>query len=390
MAIVGRTLGAYQVSALLGAGGMGEVYRARDARLGRDVAIKILPAAFMNDSDRLARFEREARVLASLNHPGICGIYGVDDVDGVRLLVLELVEGETLADTLAARRESGQSGLTLQEALRIARQIAEALEVAHEKWIIHRDLKPANIKITPDGVVKVLDFGLAKAVSGDGSAPDLTLAPESSAGGKRGVLMGTAAYMSPEQARGLPVDKRTDIWAFGCVLYEMLTGRIAFAGDTVSDSIARILEREPDWSALPPATPASIRRLLLRCMVKDPKKRLRDIGDVRIEIDAIDEAPPGETARACRANGLTSDVASVGRGRRARRLPRRGHRLESPHRCRRPPSRGSPTSFRPGQMLNGSRGAHIVAMSPGRVRGWCTRERRTGCMSARCRRPTQR
>ncbi len=362
VAIVGRTLGAYQVSALLGAGGMGEVYRARDARLGRDVAIKILPAAFMNDSDRLARFEREARVLASLNHPGICGIYGVDDVDGVRLLVLELVEGETLADTLAARRESGQSGLTLQEALRIARQIAEALEVAHEKWIIHRDLKPANIKITPDGVVKVLDFGLAKAVSGDGS-PDLTRASESSAGGKRGVLMGTAAYMSPEQARGLPVDKRTDIWAFGCVLYEMLTGRIAFAGDTVSDSIARILEREPDWSALPPATPASIRRLLLRCMVKDPKKRLRDIGDVRIEIDAIDEAPPGETARPAPRTGLRSTwlpwaaAAALGvalvaviawslRPLRAPAVTRFTHLLP------------------PGQMLNGSRGAHIVAMSP--------------------------
>ena len=279
---------------------MGEVYRARDTKLGRDVAIKILPRAFTSDPDRLARFEREARMLAALNHPNICAIYGLEEADGVRFLILELVEGETLARQLAQARgpQRDGRGLPLADALAIARQIAEALEAAHEKGIVHRDLKPANIKITPDGVVKVLDFGLAKAVGGDGSAPDLTQRADGDDGGTRdGAIIGTAAYMSPEQARGQPVDKRTDIWAFGCVLYEMLTGRVAFAGDTVSDTIAKILEREPDWSALPAATPAPIRRLLLRCLAKDPKQRLRDIGDVRIEIDAIDEVLPGAPTR---------------------------------------------------------------------------------------------
>ena len=273
--MAGRSIGTYQFQALIGAGGMGEVYRARDTALGRDVAIKILPAALMNDADRLARLEREARVLASLNHPGICAIYGIDEADGIRLLVLELVEGETLADRLTARRESGKRGLAISDALSIARQIADALEVAHDKGIVHRDLKPANIKITHDGVVKILDFGLAKAVGGANPAPDLTLAPAPVATGEHaGIVMGTAAYMSPEQARGLAVDKRTDIWAFGCVLFEMLTGDLAFAGDTVSDSIARILEREPAWSMLPPAIPVSIRRLLFRALTKDPRKRL--------------------------------------------------------------------------------------------------------------------
>ena len=289
-AMAGRPLGGYQLQTLLGSGGMGEVYRARDTKLGRDVAIKILPRAFTSDPDRLTRFEREARMLAALNHPNICAIYGLEDADGIRFLVLELVEGETLAGRLA----SG-SRLPFLEALTIARQIAEALEVAHERGIIHRDLKPANINITPGGVVKVLDFGLAKAVKGDGSRPD-DLDEGPTGGTQVGVVMGTAAYMSPEQARGLSVDKRTDIWAFGCVLYEMVTGRVTFAGDTASDSIAKILGREPDWSALPAGTPAPIRRLLLRCLAKDPKRRLRDIGDVRIEIDAIDEVLPGATA----------------------------------------------------------------------------------------------
>jgi serine/threonine protein kinase/Tol biopolymer transport system component len=296
---VGTGLGAYQLQALIGAGGMGEVYRARDTRLERDVAIKILPAVFTSNPDRLARFEREARMLAALNHPNICGIYGVEEVDGIRFLILELVEGDTLADALrqvASLPQTG-GGLSLARLLTIARQIAEALEVAHDKGIVHRDLKPANIKITPDGVVKVLDFGLAKAVGGDGSPPDLTRAPERTSGELGGgAVIGTAAYMSPEQARGLPVDKRTDIWAFGCVLFEMLTGRVTFAGDTASDSIARILEREPDWSALPAGTPAPIRRLLLRCLTKDSKRRLRDVGDVRIEIDAMDEVLPGAPA----------------------------------------------------------------------------------------------
>jgi serine/threonine protein kinase/Tol biopolymer transport system component len=288
--MTGMSLGGYDLQELIGAGGMGEVYRAHDAKLGRDVAIKILPSAFTSNPDRLARFGREARMLAALNHPNICAIYGFEEAQGVRLLILELVEGDTLAHKLAqaSNAHPKDAGLPLGRAWNIARQITEALEVAHDKGIIHRDLKPANIKITPHGIVKVLDFGLAKAVGGEASSPDLSSAPLDGAR-REGAVIGTAAYMSPEQARGLPVDRRTDIWAFGCVLFEMLTGRVAFPGDTASDSIAKILEREPDWSALPAATPASIRRLLLRCLAKDPKQRLRDIADVRLEIDAIDE-----------------------------------------------------------------------------------------------------
>ena len=225
--LTGRRLGAYQVHARIGAGGMGEVYRARDTKLGRDVAIKILPRLFTSNPERLARFEREARVLASLNHPHIGAIYGLEDADGVRALVLELVNGETLADRIA------RGPIPLNDTLTIARQMADALEAAHEKGIVHRDLKPANIKITPDGVVKVLDFGLAKAASGDTALADLTQSPTLTIGGTReGVILGTAAYMSPEQARGRPADKRADVWAFGVVLYEMLTGRPAFAGET--------------------------------------------------------------------------------------------------------------------------------------------------------------
>jgi Tol biopolymer transport system component len=294
--VAGRSLGGYHLQSMLGAGGMGEVYRARDPKLGRDVAIKILPQGFTSDEDRLARFEREARMLAALNHPNICAIYGFEKADDVRFLILELVEGDTIADKL--RR--GKTALPLREVLAVARQIAEALEAAHDKGIIHRDLKPSNIKITHDGMVKVLDFGLAKAMDNQG-AGDLTHPSGPALEGRRDTrLIGTAAYMSPEQARGLAVDKRTDIWAFGCVVYEMLTGRIAFAGETVSDSIAKILEREPDWSALPDSTPAPIRRLLLRCLTKDPKARMRDIGDSRIEIDAIDEMLPGVPVRARR------------------------------------------------------------------------------------------
>ena len=295
--LTGTTLGGYELQDLLGAGGMGEVYRAHDPKLGRDVAIKVLPSAFTSHPDRLARLEREARILAALNHPNICAIYGFEDADGIRLLVLELVEGETLAEILAgdSSTQARGKGLPLNRVFNIARQIAVALEVAHDRGIVHRDLKPANVKITPAGAVKVLDFGLAKAVAGDGSGPDLSNVPLD---GRRreGAVIGTAAYMSPEQARGLAVDKRTDIWAFGCVLYEMLTGRVTFAGDTVSDSIAKILERDPEWSALPASTPTAIRRLLLRCLTKDPDKRLRDMGDVRIEIDAIDEVVPGAAA----------------------------------------------------------------------------------------------
>jgi serine/threonine-protein kinase len=362
-ALTGRTIASYRLQSLLGAGGMGEVYRARDSRLDRDVAVKILPGAFMTDADRVARFAREARMLALVNHPSICAIYGVEEADGIRLLILELVEGQTLAEKLTARRRSGESGLPIDEALAIARQIAEALEVAHEKGIVHRDLKPANIKITADGIVKVLDFGLAKAVAADGSAPDLTQVPASADAGRReGVVMGTAAYMSPEQARGLAVDKRSDIWAFGCVLYEMLTGRVAFAGDTVSDSIAKILEREPDWSALEPSIPAPVRRLLFRSLTKDPKRRLRDIGDARLEIGAIDEVLPGDIgqppAPTNRARWLS--WAAV--------LALAGGLLGTTGWIFRPLPAPTPTRFTytlpPGQMLNGSRGAHIVAVSP--------------------------
>jgi hypothetical protein len=306
--MTGRSIGGYQLEALLGAGGMGEVYHARDTKLARDVAIKILPSVLTRHPDRLARLEREARMLAALNHANICGIHDIGEADGIRFLVLELIEGDTLAQVLA-RASSGWArgaGLPLHNAVIIARQIVDALEAAHEKGIVHRDLKPENVKIRPDGVVKVLDFGLAKVVGGAG--PQLTLAPAATAGGG-GAVLGTAAYMSPEQARGLPVDKRTDIWAFGCVLYEMVSGRVAFAGDTVSDVIARILEHEPDWSLLPVTTPAAVRRLLLRCLTKVPARRLRDIGDARLELDTIlDERSDVRAASAsARAAGAASN-----------------------------------------------------------------------------------
>jgi eukaryotic-like serine/threonine-protein kinase len=276
----GTRLGPYEIVSALGAGGMGEVYRARDTKLGRDVAIKILPRVFTSDPERLARFEREARMLATLNHPNIGAIYGLEDADSIRALVLELVDGETLADQIA------RGPLPLKDALPMARQIAEALDAAHDKGIVHRDLKPRNVALTRDGTVKVLDFGLAKATVRDGAAGDGSHAPTMTIGGTRqGTVLGTAAYMSPEQARGQAVDKRTDIWAFGCVLYEMLTGQIAFRGETISDTIAAVLDREPNWTALPAATPWTIRRLLQRCLEKDPKRRLRDIADARLELD---------------------------------------------------------------------------------------------------------
>jgi serine/threonine protein kinase/Tol biopolymer transport system component len=278
----GSRLGPYEIVALIGAGGMGEVYRARDLKLNRDVALKILPDVFAADRERLARFRREAQLLASISHPNIGHIYGLDDSGAVHALVLELIAGQTLAERIAS------GPVPLSDALAIAKQIAEALEVAHEQGIVHRDLKPANIKVTPDGVVKVLDFGLAKG-RGPEPGPDLTHSPTITVGGTRdGMVLGTAAYMSPEQARGHAVDKRTDIWAFGCVLYEMLTGRLAFKGDTVSDTIGAILRAEPEWDALPPATPAHVRLLLQRCLDKDSKRRLRDIGDARIELDQPD------------------------------------------------------------------------------------------------------
>ena len=282
----GTRLGPYEIRAPLGAGGMGEVYRATDTRLGREVAIKVLPQAVAADPERLARFEREAKVLASLNHPAIAAIYGVEESGPAKALVMELVEGPTLSDRLLS------GPLALDEALRVARQIAAALEAAHDKGIVHRDLKPANVKLTADGDVKVLDFGLAKALDAPGSS-DLAQSPTITAmATQHGVILGTAAYMSPEQARGGAVDKRADIWAFGCVLYEMLTGRRPFAEDTVSDTLAAVLRGEVDWSALPPATPPALRRLLGRCLEKDRKLRLHDIGDAQFELEEA-ARPPG-------------------------------------------------------------------------------------------------
>jgi serine/threonine-protein kinase len=307
----GSKLGIYTVLDLLGSGGMGKVYRARDTRLGREVAIKGLPEEFSRDPERLARFEREARMLAALNHPGVAAIYGLEEADGTQFIVMELVPGDTLSERISL------GALPLIDALRIARQIAEALEAAHERGIIHRDLKPANIKVTPEGRVKVLDLGLAKAfdtkeTSSDSNASlSPTLAIE---GTQPGVILGTAEFMSPEQARGKAVDKRTDIWAFGCVVYEILSGRRAFTGETVTDVLAAIVTAEPDWEALPPDTPPRIRDLLGRCLQKDPNRRLRDVGDARIEFEeALTElgkppsrplaapAPPPRSSRRRRA-----------------------------------------------------------------------------------------
>ena len=303
---------------------MGEVYRARDTKLKRQVAIKILPLAVAADADRLARFQREAEVLASLNHPNIAHIHGLEESGGLTALVMELVEGDDLAQRIA------RGAIPLDRALPIARQIAEALEAAHEQGIIHRDLKPANIKVRTDGTVKVLDFGLAKAIdpaqgSGLKAQVDLADSPTitSPAMTEFGMILGTAAYMSPEQARGQALDKRTDIWAFGCVLFEMITGRMVFPGATVSDTIAAVLERSPDWTALPPATSPPVRHVLARCLEKDPKRRWRDIGDVRIELDdaetwrpQTDGASPkisraGERAAWALLAALTAAVAAV-------------------------------------------------------------------------------
>jgi len=308
----GTRLGAYEIVGPLGAGGMGEVFRARDTRLGRDVAVKVLPAAFVSDADRLGRFEREARMLAALNHPNIGAIYGLEECEVVvsglsrtiRALVLELVEGETLADRLA------RGSLPVGDALRIARQLAEALEAAHEKGILHRDLKPANIKVTPNGIAKVLDFGLAKVISGDGAALDASHTPTMTVDRTQaGVVAGTPTYMSPEQARGQAVDKRTDIWAFGCVLYEMLTGRPAFAGATISDTIAAILEHEPDVSLLPERLSPVLVRLLQRCLEKDRQKRIADISTA---LFAFDEAQALSTAIPARSTARWQRLAAYG------------------------------------------------------------------------------
>src|SRR5262247_3599891 len=271
----GMRIGPYDVTAPLGEGGMGVVFRALDTKLHREVALKLLPDHFANDADRLTRFQREAQVLAALNHPNIAQIYGLEQSGASSCIVMELVEGETLAERLK------RGPLSIDDTIQIAKQIAEALEAAHERGIVHRDLKPANIKLAPDGKVKVLDFGLAKALNDDDVDSGLSHSPTKVSGSMAGVVMGTAAYMSPEQARGKPIDARTDIWAFGCVLFEMLTGRVPFAKETLSDTIAAILERDPDWSALPRSTPAAVRALVRGCLDKDPGKRPQRIADVR-------------------------------------------------------------------------------------------------------------
>jgi serine/threonine protein kinase len=285
--MIGTKLAHYEITVHLGSGGMGDVYQATDTKLGRSVAIKFLPKAFGHDTERVARFQREARVLASLNHPNIAAIHGVEEIDTRHFLVMELVAGETLADRIK------HGAIPIEEALPIAKQIAEALEEAHEKGVIHRDLKPANIKITPDGKVKVLDFGLAKAME---PAPAATFSNSptllSVAASKAGVILGTAAYMSPEQAKGRTVDRRTDIFAFGCVVYEMLTGRPAFEGEDITGILAHVLTREPDWNALPPRLPARLTELLRMCLQKDVRKRRRDAGDLVIDIDQISTEEP--------------------------------------------------------------------------------------------------
>jgi Tol biopolymer transport system component len=302
----GTRLGPFEITAKIGAGGMGEVWCAIDTNLGRQVAIKVLPEAFASDAERLARLEREARTLASLNHPNIAIIHGLEITDGIRALVMELVEGPTLADRIA------QAPIPVDEALACAKQIAEALEAAHEQGIIHRDLKPANIKLRHDGTIKVLDFGLAKAIEpvvvamspGVSQSPTITTPAMT----QMGIILGTAAYMSPEQAKGRAWDKRSDIWSFGCVLYEMLTGVRAFGGDDVSDTLAFVIAKEPDWSVLPSTTPAPIRKVLHRCLQRDRKRRLADIADVRLEIDEALAMPSGDEGAGTQANRVIQPV----------------------------------------------------------------------------------
>ena len=299
----GSQLGPFRIETWLGAGGMGEVYRAHDTKLQRAVAIKVLPDFFAQDPNRLARFEEEARALAALNHPHVGAIYGLEESAGIAALVLELVEGPTLAERLAV------GPLSFDEVIWIARQLAEGLEAAHERGIVHRDLKPANIKITPDGNVKILDFGLAKTA---GSPPGAALTPSTTSprdATQVGVVLGTVGYMSPEQARGQAVDKRTDIWAFGCVLFEMCAHQPPFAGATISDAQAAVIEREPDWELLRAGTPANLVRLLRRCLTKDPKLRLRDIGEARIALSP--DYRPLRTWRRVRGQRRVAAIAAI-------------------------------------------------------------------------------
>ena len=287
--MVGTTISHYKVLEKIGEGGMGEVYRATDTKLNRDVALKILPQQFASDSQRMARFQREAEVLASLDHPNIGQIYGIEEAGQTKALVLQLIEGPTLAERIA------QGAIPVEDALMIALQIAEGVEAAHEKGVIHRDLKPANIKITPEGQVKILDFGLAKALEGETpSASELSQSPTlTAAATQAGVILGTAAYMSPEQARGEDTDKKADIWAFGCVLFEMLTGRATFGGKTVSDVLAGVLRIDPEWKSLPPNLHPRIRLLLERSLEKESKDRYHDIADARVDIQKALADPSG-------------------------------------------------------------------------------------------------
>jgi serine/threonine protein kinase len=324
MALVpGNRVGPYEVATQIGAGGMGEVYRATDTNLKRAVAIKVLPEAVAADAERLTRFQREAEVLATLNHPNIAAIYGLERSGPATAIAMELVDGQTLAERIA------QGPMPVDEAMPIAKQIADALEAAHERGIVHRDLKPANIKLRSDGTVKVLDFGLAKAVGPAAEVRDLsqratnTTPPATAAG----IIVGTAAYMSPEQASGKPVDHRTDIWAFGCVLFEMLTGRAAFAGETLTETLAAVMRAEPDWSRLPAATPPRIRTLLRRCLDKDSRRRLQVIGEARIVIDNVLSRVPDDSASARTSTsrwssrrGIRSQLARTTGSRRGRTI----------------------------------------------------------------------
>jgi serine/threonine-protein kinase len=286
--MIGTTLAHFKVTGKLGEGGMGEVYRAEDTKLGREVAIKVLPEAFTQDPERLARFEREAQLLASLNHPNIGAIYGLEEADDKRFLVLELIDGDTLQELI-------RKGVPLERSLEMAAQVAGALEEAHEQGIVHRDLKPANVKVTPNGTVKVLDFGLAKAWAPDPGDPRISASPTLTAQmTQAGVILGTAAYMSPEQARGQEVDKRADIWSFGVMVFEMLSGEELFAGDTVTDTLAAVVRAEPDFAGLPKSTPRRARRVLERCLEKDPGLRLRDIGEARIAFEGAEPEEPSE------------------------------------------------------------------------------------------------
>jgi eukaryotic-like serine/threonine-protein kinase len=304
--MIGRILGNFEITVQIGKGGMGEIYQAKDRKLGRDVAIKVLPEEFSKDIDRIGRFQREAKVLASLNHPNIAAIYGLEESGGIQFLVLELVEGETLADQLK------RGPIPVDESLKLALQIAEALEAAHEKGVIHRDLKPANIKVTPDGKVKVLDFGLAKAFAGEPENIDLSNSPTlSNAATRQGIILGTAAYMSPEQAKGKSVDKRTDIWAFGCVLFEMLTGQAAFQGEDITEILASVVKGGANLDLLPANLHPRVREVIVRCLQKDLRRRYSGISDAKYEIEQALADPRGVLAHSLAAGQSQSNLRLI-------------------------------------------------------------------------------